>query len=129
MTTNLGLPALVLSALLVTGCGAAAQTAGMDEAIGASGQVVPTPTLTLAQRAAIYTAVMQQRIRSSEQGIAPVIGAQVPASARLHDLPGEVALAGDEQDDLKYAMVADDVVVVDPIRMRVIDVIHAGTRP
>jgi len=31
---------------------------------------------------------------------------------------------------LKYAMVADDVVVIDPIVMRVVDVIHrAGVKP
>jgi hypothetical protein len=30
---------------------------------------------------------------------------------------------------LKYAMVGDDVVVVDPVTMRVVDIIHGSTRP
>jgi len=54
----------------------------------------------------------------------------------LHDLP-DAPLGNPDQavDDsnvrvLKYAMVADDVVVVDPIAMRVVDVIHrVGVKP
>ena len=37
-----------------------------------------------------------------------------------------------ETDDpmfLKYAMVAHDVVVVDPVAMRVVELIHGSTRP
>jgi hypothetical protein len=30
---------------------------------------------------------------------------------------------------LKYAMVESDVVVIDPIKTRIVDVIHGGARP
>jgi hypothetical protein len=46
----------------------------------------------------------------------------------LGDLP-YVPVLGDDADVLKYATVERDVVVVDPIRMRVIDVIHSGAGP
>jgi hypothetical protein len=129
---NRRLPRFILCALLFAGSSAAAQVAAPDEAIAPDGAVMSPLALTPAQRAAIYTAVTQQRVvhsSGSGAGIAPVIGAPVPPSARLGDLPYEVAFGGDEAGDLKYAMVADDVVVVDPIRMRVVDVIHAGGRP
>lgn len=129
MNINPGLPTFVLGVFLAACCGATAQSAGLDEVMGPDGPVAPTLSLTAAQRAAIYTAVMQQRVRSSGTAIPPVVGAAVPPSATLSDLPAGIALAADEAGDLKYATVANDVVVVDPIRMRVVDVIHSGGRP
>lgn len=130
MSTNPGLPAFILFAVLVGGCGARAQTAGLDEAIGPDGPAAPTISLTATQRGEIYKAVMQQRVHRSGGTIPAVIGAAVPPSATLRDLPGGIAFAVDgETADLKYATVADNVVVVDPIRMRVVDVIQPGTRP
>jgi hypothetical protein len=72
---------------------------------------------------------MQQRVRSSNREIAAAIGAPVPPSAALSDLPDQPALGTDGTAVLKYAMVEEDVVVVDPIRMRVVDVIHPGAKP
>jgi hypothetical protein len=59
--------------------------------------------------------------------IDPTIGATVSRSVELADLPDQAGI--DDSFVLKYAMVEGDVVVVDPIRMRVVDIIHGSTRP
>jgi hypothetical protein len=128
---------LVVAALFFVPA-AKAQTVGLDR----QGTVMPNtivprpslPALTPAQKSAIYNAVQAQRVRSAARVIIhPAIGAPVPPSLTLSDLPAEalsVALpdqpGSDDAAFLKYAMVGDDVVVVDPIAMRVVDVIHRG---
>lgn len=125
----LRLRALISFALLFGAGGACAQSASPDEAVGPNGAVTQRLALTPVQRSAIYNAVVQQRMRGSSRGIAATIGAPVPPSTVLRDLPDQAALGSGEAGLLKYAMVADDVVVVDPISMRVVDVIHRGARP
>ena len=129
MTRNQCLPSLILFAFVVGASGAWAQSAGPDEAAGPNGAVTQKLTLSAVQRRAIYNAVAQQRLRGSDRGIAAAIGAPVPPSVVLWNLPDQVAIDAAGANFLKYAMVEDDVVVVDPIRMRVVDVIHAGVRP
>jgi hypothetical protein len=129
MSTNprlllLFLAAVILGLSTTDGC---AQSAGLDETVGPDG-VAPSLQLTPLQRSAVYNAVVQQRLRGSSRGIAAFIGAPVPPSAELRDLPDRAAL-GAAGGFLKYAMVADEVVVVDPIRMRVVDVIRNGAGP
>lgn len=109
--------------------GADAQTIGPDEAVNANGAVTQQLALTQAQRAAIYNAVLQQRVRISTTCIPVAVGAPVPSMAELAELPDQAAANAPLVADLKYAMVEDDVVVVDPIRMRVVDIIHGDTRP
>lgn len=123
------LQALILFAFVVGASGALAQSAGPDETVGPNGAVTQKLTLSPVQRRAIYNAVAQQRLRSSGRGIAAAIGAPVPPSVALLNLPDQAAIDAVGANLLKYAMVEDDVVVVDPIRMRVVDVIHPGTRP
>jgi hypothetical protein len=130
MSKNPRFPLLFLVALIL-GVGAdraCAQSSRLDEAAGPNGIATEQLTLTPAQRRAIYTSVMRQRVATSSRGIAAAIGAPVPPSAELLDLPDQ---AVDEENGgfLKYAMVDGDVVVVDPIAMRVIDVIHPGAGP
>ena len=57
------------------------------------------------------------------------VGAIVPPSLALGNLPDAPTLGGDSDGVLKYATVEGDVVVVDPIGMRVVDVIHRGAGP
>jgi hypothetical protein len=118
-------------------------SAANAQAVGADrhGTMVPNtivakrslPALTPAQKAAIYNAVQAQRVRSAARVIHLAIGAPVPPSLTLSDLPPEALsvalpdqLGSDDTAFLKYALVEDDVVVVDPIAMRVVDVIHRG---
>jgi hypothetical protein len=103
------------------------QSAVPEDVIDANGVLQPVPSLTTAQKGAIYNAVLAQRLRTSTTEIPKSIGAPVPPSAALADLPGEID--ADNPALLKYAMVEGDVVVVDSVRMRVVDVIHGGPRP
>lgn len=126
----------VLLALALWTTGAAAQSIGPDEALASPGSVMQQTVLTPQQRRAIYDAVGRQRVRSPGLAIAAVVGAPVPPSLLLQDLPDQPTGNPDRAADdsnvrlLKYAMVADDVVVVDPIAMRVVDVIHRdGVKP
>jgi hypothetical protein len=109
--------------------GALAQSAGLDEAVGPHGAVMQKHALTAGQKNAIYNAVSQQKVRPPADRIAPSVGAPVPPSTELLDLPEQTH--GDDTSSalLKYAFVEDQVVVVDPIAMRVVDVIRGGARP
>jgi len=129
MTLNLRLLSLTFLVLLGSACGAAAQTAGTDEAVGPNGIVAQKLALTPAQKNAVYNAVVRQKLPMTTRGIATVVGAPVLPSVPLRDLPSSAALDGTEAGFLKYAMVGGDVVLVDPIRMRVVDVIHGGAAP
>ena len=108
-----------------------AQTIGPDEAVTADGAVTQTLALTEAQKNAIYNAVLSQRVRVATPTIHPVVGAPVPPSLSLPDLPVETLLDSDSLGDsrgnlLKYAIVEDEVVLVDPLQMRVVGVVHGG---
>jgi len=117
---------LVFLAFFPTSGAAFGQSVGPDEAADAQGTLTPTPALTAAQKSAIYNAMLQQHVRASTTAIQTDIGAPVPPSVTLSDLPGQ-----DDTSDptlLKYAMVEGDVVVVDPVRMRVVDIIRGSAR-
>jgi hypothetical protein len=126
--------AMILTAPIFAATGASAQSIGPDEAISPPGSLSQQTVLSPPQRRAIYEAVAGQRVPSAAPTMATVVGAPVPPSLVLHDLPAQPS-DPDQADDfgfrvLKYAMVADDVVVVDPIAMRVVDVIHRdGVKP
>jgi hypothetical protein len=125
MTMNVRVSSLVLVLVLCSAAGAAAQMVGPDEAIGAKGGITQKLALSQVQRAAIYNAA----VPSSSRGITPVVGSPVLPSVPLFDLPSATNIEAAELRFLKYAMVEDKVVVVDPIRMRVVDVIYGGATP
>jgi hypothetical protein len=128
MLGRIWIPPVAAIALLLGTAGAFAQTAGSDEGVNPDGVIAQQLQLTDAQRSAIYNAVRQQGLRASNILFPVAVGAPVPPSAALLELPDQTA---DQSwaEFLKYAMVADDVVLVDPIRMRVVDVIHGNARP
>jgi hypothetical protein len=122
------LSALALFGLIFGIAPALAQSAGPDEAIQPDGTVAQTLALTAGQRSAIYDIVIRQRVKPHADQISVAVGAPVPPTIELVDLPDQ-ATAGDPSAALlKYAMVANDVVVVDPVAMRVVDVIHNGAK-
>jgi hypothetical protein len=120
---------LVAATLFVGTASAYAQTIDPDEAVNANGAVSQQFALTQAQKTAIYNAVLQQQVRTSTTHIPATVGAPVSPTAELAELPDHAAGHAPLAADLKYAMVEDDVVIVDPIRMQVVDIIHRGTRP
>ncbi|MGC1777442.1 MAG: hypothetical protein WBB34_05795 [Xanthobacteraceae bacterium] len=130
LAAKLSIPAFTLSIALAS-TGALAQSVGPNEAVSPDGTVGDALTLTPIQESALYHAVLQQRMRTTTAWIDPTIGAPVSAAVQLSDLPGQSGIQGaiDDEAVLKYAMVQGDLVVVDPIQMRVIDIIHGSTRP
>ena len=129
MTGKIALPALVIWTLLGTLGGAVAQTTGPDEAVRPNGAVNQKLALTSAQQRAIYNAVIQQRGRTYTIGVPIAVGAPVPPSVELRDLPDQAAADIPWTDLLKYAMVENTVVVIDPIRMRVVGIIPDDVNP
>jgi hypothetical protein len=128
--------ALTLLTLFLGTPGAFAQTAGPDEILNSGGAANQQLGLTEAQKTAIYNVVRRQPMRGAPgiPGTVPsAVGAQVSPAAELAALPYQAATIASVDDtpekDLKYAMVEDDVVVVDPVKMRVVEVIHGNNRP
>jgi hypothetical protein len=106
--------------------GAAAQSTppgppGTDS--GVSGAIEQKLILSPAQRMAIYDRVSKDKSKVAPKDFSPVIGADVPPMIELYMLPDE-AVAGVPAAKLyKYTMVESKVVLVDPTKMRIVDVI------
>jgi hypothetical protein len=129
MGNLLRVSAFVIVAMVLGSAAAQAQSAGPDEAIAPGGNVMQSLVLTPAQKSAIYNAVFERRVKPSAVLLSSAIGATVPQSVELIDLPDTAAGDNPWAADLKYATVDDDVVVVDPVRMRVVYVIHDSAKP
>jgi Protein of unknown function (DUF1236) len=108
---------------------ALAQSAGPDEAVQPNGTVRQTVALTAGQRSAIYNIVIRERAKPHADQIIVTVGAPVPPTIDLVDLPDQATVNNPSAALLKYAMVHGDVVVVDPVAMRVVDVIRNGAKP
>jgi hypothetical protein len=106
-----------------------AQSAGPDEAVQPDGTLRQNLALTAGQRSAIYNIVIRERAKPHADQIAVAVGAPVPPTIALVDLPDQATADNPSAAFLKYAMVHGDVVVVDPVAMRVVDVIRNGTKP
>jgi hypothetical protein len=98
-----------------------AGNAGSDT--GVSGAIEQQPLLTPAQRSAIYAEVSKDTSKASPKEFSAVIGADVPPMIELYTLPDDALAAVPAAKFYKYTVVENKVVVVDPTKMRVIDVI------
>jgi hypothetical protein len=125
----------VMARLLVLACavslsggveGAAAQSNTIDEAVNAHG-VAPTLELTPAQRSAIYQEVHKDTSKAAPSRFAAHVGADVPPTIELYPLPDDIQANSPETKLYKFTGVDDEVVLVDPTKMRVIAVI--GPKP
>ena len=125
----------VMARLLVLACavslsggveGAAAQSNTIDEAVNAHG-VAPTLELTPAQRSAIYQEVHKDTSKAAPSRFAAHVGADVPSTIELYPLPDDIQANSPETELYKFTGVDDEVVLVDPTKMRVIAVI--GPKP
>ena len=96
-------------------------TPGSDT--GVSGAIEQKLILSQAQRTAIYDQVSKDKSKVAPKDFSPVIGADVPPMIELYALPDD-AVAGVPAAKLyKYTMVENKVVLVDPTKMRIVDVI------
>ena len=82
--------------------------------------------LDAAQRAAIVTAVRDVRIAPPGHSFNVSVGAQVPPSIELNYLPIAALSQAPEARALKYTMVQNQIVLVDPTSMRIVEIIRPG---
>ena len=129
MRNILRLSAAALLGLFFSVAAALAQSAGPDEAVQPDGTLRQNLALTAGQRTAIYNIVIRQRAKPHADPMSIAVGAPVPPTIDLVDLPDQATVNNPSTALLKYAMVHGDVVVVDPVAMRVVDVIRNGVKP
>jgi hypothetical protein len=129
MRNILRLSVAALLGLFFSVAAALAQSAGLDEAIQPDGTLRQNLALTAGQRSAIYNIVIRQRAKPHADPMSIAVGAPVPPTIDLVDLPDQATADNPSAALLKYAMVHGDVVVVDPVAMRVVDVIRNGAKP
>jgi len=130
MSAFINLFGLILAGTVLGSAATHAQSAGSDEIIQPGGAVTQSIALTAAQKKSIYNAVFQQPVKSYTFELATSVGADVPSSVELTDLPGNVIGGEPWAAGLKYAMAGDNmIVVVDPVCRRIVDVIHSGAQP
>ncbi|MGA8616593.1 MAG: DUF1236 domain-containing protein [Xanthobacteraceae bacterium] len=79
--------------------------------------------LTPAQRRTVYSAVTKERSKAPLGRFPPVIGADVPPMIEPNPLPDEAVADNPTAKFYEYTVVQDRVVLVDPTKMRVVDVI------
>jgi hypothetical protein len=114
---------LICAALASSGfAGASAQTNDIDETVNGAG-VAPKLELTPAQRSMIYQAVHRDKSKVAPSRFAASIGADVPPMIELYTLPDEVLADNPVAKLYKFTRVDDQVVLVDPTKMRVVAVI------
>lgn len=101
---------------------ASAQTATIDESVTSNG-VAPKLELTPSQRSAIYQEVHKDKSKVAPSRFATNVGAEVPPMIELYALPDDILANNPVTKFYKYTKVDDEIVLVDPINMRVIAVI------
>ena len=122
--------ALAVAALahMAAGTGfAVAQPLGIEEEVSERG-VAPKLALTLAQRNAIYQEVHKDTSKVAPSRFATHVGADVPPMIELYALPDDILANNPETKLYKFTRVDDQVVLVDPTKMRVIAVIGPKTK-
>ena len=90
---------------------------------GVSGAIQQKLLLTPEQRVAIYQEVSKDKSKVAPKDFSPVVGADVPPMIELYTLPDDATASVPAAKLYKYTMVENKVVLVDPTKMRVIDVI------
>ncbi len=111
----------LVSGALMQSAGAQDLDAGGSPGMNSSGE--QKLVLTPAQRRAIYAAASKDKSKTAKTGFAPKIGAEVPPMLELNPLPDQITADNQSAKFFEYTIVQDKVVLVDPTRMRVVDVI------
>ncbi len=81
------------------------------------------PPLTPVQRRVVYDSVAKNKSRTAKVHFAPAVGADVPPMIELYTLPDQVLAENHAAGSNEYTLEQDKVVLVDPTKMSVVDVI------
>jgi Protein of unknown function (DUF1236) len=84
--------------------------------------------LTPVRRDAIFRAVGGDKSKRAPARFSPAVGVEVPPMIELYALPDDVTAANPAAKLYQYTIVQDQVVIVDPTRMRVVEVIGESSR-
>jgi hypothetical protein len=93
---------------------------------GQSPNVPPAqaPALTAAQKAAIFSSVTLDKSKiNRRENFQVAVGDAIPPTVDLHPLPAGALAEAPAARPYRYTVVADQVVLVDPTTMRIVDVI------
>lgn len=126
MKPRMAIPIALATLTFVCSTPACRAQTGAGEApssLGSGGGEQQKLALTPAQRRAIYATVGNDKSKSAKPQFAARVGADVPPMIELYTLPERVLAENEAAKLYEYTIVQDKVVVVDPTRMRVIDVI------
>ncbi len=118
---------LVLAAAALAGLsGPASAQTPPSVSLGAADPSAPL-ALTLAERTAILNAVRQDSAKPDAKmpPNSPVsVGVQLPASIPLKILPDAALAQAPAAKTVQYTLIGNQVVLVDPTNMRVVDIIN-----
>ena len=125
-TSRIGASALVLLGGLAVASAQLGSTppAIQDSTIG-SADPLATPRLSEAQRSAIAEAVRRDN-KAVEPSVSFVaaVGAPVPPAIELYILPDAILAEVPAAKRVKYTVVKNQLLLVDPVTMRVVDIIQ-----
>jgi len=122
--TRMAIP-VALGVLSIVGC-ADVQAQAQIDADPPSGRGVSEqqkPPLTPVQRRVVYDSVAKNKSRTAKVHFAPAVGADVPPMIELYTLPDQVLAENHTAGSYEYTLEQDKVVLVDPTKMSVVDVI------
>lgn len=81
--------------------------------------------LSAQQKTAIFQAVTKDKVKSPPPAeFKPALGASVPPSIELYTLPANVVAEIPATKQYKYTVAQNQVVIVDPANMKVVDIIR-----
>ena len=121
-TAMLGALALVGGAMEHNAAAQGVDAGGPPSAL--NGSVEQKLVLTPEQRRAIYAAATKDKSKTAKARFPATIGAEVPPMLELNPLPDDAVAGNQSAKFFEYTIVQDKVVLVDPTRMRVVDVIE-----
>ena len=104
---------------------AVAQDAPTHPGAEANPAGVPNLKLTAAQKQTIYSSISNQKQKeTAPPTFQAAVGAVVPGSVELQRLPKTIVDLIPELKDYEYAMVANQVLLVDPKSKQVVEIIN-----
>lgn len=118
---------ILVAAISTIGFAAAQQTPGTPPAASATQRPATSggkPELLPAQRTSIYKAVMSGRHTQAPAGISARIGAKLPATVELYDMPESIHSEIPGVREYKYVVVEKQLVLVDPQTNTVVEIIQ-----
>jgi hypothetical protein len=125
MAKRLCQAAIVLLLLSGSAVPAAAQATPAHPGAEMNPAAVPSLKLTAAQKQTIYSSISSQKQReTAPPTFHAAVGVVVPSSVDLQPLPKTIVELIPELKDYEYAMVTNQVLLVDPKSKQVIEIIN-----